>query len=61
MNTSQANKFWEEFDQLFKPPANQIVEALISENGSILTENEDIEEQIYSTIFEAKHIEANSS
>ena len=61
LNTSQANKFWKEFNQLFKPPSNQMVEALISENGSILTENEDIEKEMFSTFFEARHIEANTS
>ncbi|KAL5265903.1 hypothetical protein ACHWQZ_G006532 [Mnemiopsis leidyi] len=61
LNTSQANKFWKEFNQLFKPPSNQMVEALISENGSILTENEDIEKEMFSTFFEARNIEANTS
>ena len=43
LNTSQANRFWKELKQLFKPPSNQMVEALLSENGSILTENAEIE------------------
>ena len=61
LNTSQANKFWKEFNRLFKPPSNQMVEALLSEDGSILTENEDIEKEMFSTFFQAKHIEANTS
>ena len=61
LNTSQANKFWKEFKQLFKPPANQMVEALQSENGSILTENPEIEQEMFSTFFQAKHIESSIS
>ena len=61
MNTSQANKFWKEFNQLFKPPSNHMVKALISENGSILTENEKLEKEMFTTFSEARDIEANTS
>ena len=69
LNTSQAKKFWKEFNKLFKPPSNQMVEALISEDGTILTENADIEKEMFGRgnvwrrkcleFFQAKHIEHN--
>ena len=59
LNTSQAKKFWKEFNKLFKPPSNQMVEALISEDGTILTENAVIEKEMFGTFFQAKHIEHN--
>ena len=51
LNTSQAKNFWKEFNKLFKPPSDQMVEALISEDGTILTENADIEKEMFVTFF----------
>ena len=61
LNRSQANRFWKDFNRLFKPPPDQMVEALMNKDGTIITENEDIEAEMFKTFFEARHIEENSS
>ena len=60
LNAAQSNKFWKNFNRLFKPPADQQVEALATSDGSILTENHLIEQELFETFFKAKHIEENS-
>ena len=60
LNRSQANRFWKEFNRLFKPPSDQMVEALIDQDGGILTENKDIEVEMFKSFFEARHSEENS-
>jgi hypothetical protein len=59
LNTAQASNFWKEFNRLFKPPSDQQVEAIADDNGSILTDNKDIEEEMFDTFFKGKHIENN--
>ena len=61
LNVAQANRFWKEFNRLFKPPSDQQVESLIKDDGSILTENHELEEELFETFFKAKHIEENAS
>ena len=59
LNVAQANRFWKEFNRLFKPPSDQQVEALVREDGVVITENSDLEEELFETFFKAKHIEEN--
>ena len=61
LNRSQANRFWKEFDRLFKPPSDQMVEALIRKDGTILTDNKEIEFEMFQTFFEARHIEESAN
>ena len=56
MNVAQSSTFWKEFNRLFKPPSDQQVEALIAEDGTLLTDSKKIEEEMFSTFFEGKHI-----
>ena len=57
LNASQSTKFWKEFNRLFKPKIEQQVDPLISStSGDILTDNKDIEQELFETFFEAKHI-----
>ena len=51
--------FWKEFNRLFKPPSDQQVEAIVQEDGSILTDNKDIEKEMFNTFFKGKHIDDN--
>ena len=46
---------------MFKPPLDQQVEGLVSEGGSILTDNEDVEAEMFETFFKGKHINNNIS
>ena len=61
LNTSQAQKFWKEFNKLFKSTSDQTVEALQAADGSIITENADIEKEMFETFFKAKHIVNNDA
>lgn len=60
LNRAQTNRFWKDFNRLFKPPTSQQVEALLSTQGDIVSENDKIEVEMYETFFKARHIEENS-
>ena len=59
LNAAQSTKFWKDFNRLFKPQSDQQVEALVTEDGTVLTENQQIEQELFDTFFKAKHIEEN--
>lgn len=59
LNTAQSSKFWKDFNRLFKPGSNQQVEALIGEGGTIISDNEEIEKEMFETFFMGKHISQN--
>ena len=61
LNTAEAVRFWKEFNRLFKPASDQRIEAIVREDGSVITDNQELEEELFSTFFKAKHIESNSS
>ena len=61
LNTAQACKFWKEFNRLFKPPSDTQVESLVKNDGSIITDNPKIEEEMFDTFFKGKHITENQS
>lgn len=44
---------------MFKPPSDQQVEALCTDDGTVLTDNKDIEKEMFDTFFKARHIEKN--
>ena len=58
MNAAQATQFWKEFNSLFKPKADQNISCLLV-NDTIITDETEIEEEMFSTFFEAKHIQDN--
>lgn len=57
LNSVQAQKFWKKFNALFKKRNEQHVEPLIDSNGIIISENKQIEREMYSTFFEGKHLQ----
>ena len=59
LNAAQSSKFWKDFNRLFKPQSDQQVEGLVKEDGTVLTENQHIEQELFDTFFKAKHIEEN--
>ena len=59
LNAAQLSKFWKDFNRLFKPQSDQQVEGLVKEDGTVLTENQHIEQELFDTFFKAKHIEEN--
>ena len=57
LNSVQAQKFWKQFNALFKKKSEQHVEPLIDQNGSIISENNEIEKEMFSTFFKGKHLQ----
>ena len=56
LNSVQAQKFWKKFNALFKKKSDQYVEPLFDKNGILISENEEIEKEMFSTFFEGKHL-----
>ena len=59
LNTAQSTQFWKHFNRMFKPVQDQQVDSLIDKSGKLLTDNKDIEEELFSTFFTGKHITDN--
>ena len=56
LNSAQRLEFWRKFNKLFKKKSDPGVEPLIDEEGNIITSSSDIEECMFSTFFEGKHL-----
>ena len=56
LNSTQAQQFWKDFNKLFKKKTTQKVDPLLDDNGRLLTENDKIDQSLFSVFFEAKHI-----
>ena len=56
LNTSESVTFWKKFNQLFKIRTSKGVDPLKNETGQIVTENSEIEEMLFCTFFESKHL-----
>ena len=56
LNAAQAQKFWRDFNKLFKKKSVQKVDPLFDDDGQLLTESDKIDEKLFSVFFEAKHI-----
>ena len=57
LNSAQAKHFWKEFNKMFKKKVNNQVELLIDEKGNVITETNEINDKMFSTFFEAKHLQ----
>ena len=57
LNAVESQKFWNEFKRITTKKANQKINPLEDGEGGILTENEDIEQLLFSTFFQCKHME----
>ena len=57
LNTAQASKFWKEFNSLFSKKCPNKMEHLKNKKDELLTEPEDIEEMLFSSFFEGKHLQ----
>ena len=60
LNTADARNFWKKFNKLFKKKTEQGIDPLFDDNGGILTHSEDIENKLFSTFFESKHISSGN-
>ena len=55
LNTSQVRNFWKKFNSIFKKKNKSGVDPLL-DNGSFITEAEEIEEKLFGTFFQCKHM-----
>ena len=51
LNSVQAQKFWKQFNALFKNKCEQHVEPLIDPKGKIISDSIEIEKEMFSTFF----------
>ena len=59
LSAADAGKFWKKYKRLFKPASDTQIEALSTSDGTILTDNKDIESEMFDTFFRGKHIDNN--
>ena len=56
LNSAQSLRFWKEFNLIFKKKKGQKIDPLFDKEGTLLTEEEDIEELLFETFFEGHHL-----
>ena len=56
LNAAQAQKFWKDFNKIFKKKAKQKVDPLINEDGEFLTENTELDQCLFGVFFEGRHL-----
>lgn len=56
LNTADSVEFWKRFNKLFKTRVEKGIDPLNDENQGIITENSEIEEKLFSTFFESRHL-----
>ena len=57
LNVAQTRKFWQQFKKMFKPKAINKVEPLKQHDGTIITDNIEVEEVLFSTFFCGQHLD----
>ena len=60
LNAAESQKFWKEFKKIATSNTNQSVNPLDDSDGGLVTEKEEIEQLLFSTFFEGKHMEEAS-
>ena len=56
LNAAESVVFWKKFNQLFKTKTDKQVDPLKDEDGGIITNNSEMEQKLFSTFFESKHL-----
>ena len=57
LNAVESHKFWKEFKKLTSKNTSQKMNPLYDGDGGILTNNEEVEQLLFSTFFECKHMQ----
>ena len=60
LNAAESVAFWKRFNKLFKTKSDKGVDPLKDDIKGIVTENCDIEQKLFSTFFESKHLVAEN-
>ena len=58
LNTADSVSFWKKFNRLFKSKTDKGVDPLKDETKGIVTDNSEIEQKLFGTFFESKHLVA---
>ena len=56
LNAAESAEFWKKFNAMFKKTADKGIDPLIDENLKVITENSEIEEKLFETFFQSKHL-----
>ena len=56
LNATEAKRFWKEFNKIFTKKADGGIDPLEDGNGGLVTESDEIEEKMFSTFFQCKHM-----
>lgn len=56
LNTSEAKAFWKKFNSLFKKQSKPGIDPLLENDGSFITAAEEIEEKLFATFFQCRHM-----
>ena len=57
LNAAQARDFWKQFNRIFKKKTSKKVAPLKSAEGSIIVKEEEMDEYLFATFFEGKHLQ----
>ena len=60
LNAVESQKFWKEFKKITSGKTTQKINPLEDGNGGLLTQNDEVEQLLFSTFFEGKHLAAAS-
>lgn len=56
LNSTEASKFWKEFNKIFKTKTEEGVDPLDDGNGGLMTENKEKEVKLFGTFFQCRHM-----
>ena len=56
LNAADASKFWKEFNKIFKKKSEGEIDPLKDDTGGLVTDNAGIEEKMFSTFFQCRHM-----
>jgi hypothetical protein len=56
LNSAQAQRFWKDFNKLFKKKSTQNIDPLVDDNKILQTDSDRIEQCLFSVFFEARHL-----
>ena len=56
LNSAQAQRFWKNFNKLFKKKSTRNIDPLVDDNKILQTDSDKIEQCLFSVFFEARHL-----
>ena len=58
LNVAESNKFWKDFNRIFKNKADQEIDPLQDKNGGLVSEIKELEEIMFDTFYKNTHMES---